>query len=524
MGQNIFTEEDLSQILEHGLTPEEVSRQLELFKSSSPYLNLARPCIKGDGIQQISAEQAKVLINLYERKIKERKCVKFVPASGAASRMFKTLLAVLGQDRPVEKTLVEKEARAGHKDSLELLKFMTGVERFAFFNDLVLGMSKQGHEITSLLKTGTFREIIRFLLTESGLNYASLPKGLLKFHSYSDGNRTSFEEHLVEAVSWVTDQERLCRLHFTVSPEHREKFESLLDTVKPVFEKKYQVTFRVSFSIQKSSTDTIAVDLKGNPFRDRDGRLFFRPGGHGALIENVNDLRGDIVFIKNIDNVVPDSLKADTIQWKKILGGYLITLQDRIFTFLGRLSSEPVDNRYLNEVMTFMEDELFMNPHDYLSSESLEEKKKFCEEQLNRPIRVCGMVKNEGEPGGGPFWVRDASGEISRQIVESAQVDPNALDQQSILASATHFNPVDLVCGVCDWQGRPFTLQRYVDEKAVFISRKSKDGKDLKALEHPGLWNGAMAGWITLFAEVPISTFNPVKTVNDLLREEHQSG
>jgi len=522
MGQNIFTDGDLSQILEHGLTHEEVSRQLELFQSTSPYLKLVRPCITGDGIQVMPPEQMKTLIRTYELKVQERQCLKFVPASGAASRMFKTLLRALAGEREIKKGLVEKKARTGQKDSRELLEFMVGIEHFAFFEDLDFGMLKQGHQIKSLIKAGTFREIIHSLLTGSGLNYTALPKGLVKFHTYEDGNRTAFEEHLVEAVSWVTDPERLCRLHFTVSPEHMEKFESLLDKVRLVFEKKYQVTFQVSFSFQKSSTDTIAVDLEGNPFREKNGRLLFRPGGHGALIENVNDLKGDIVFIKNIDNVVPDRLKADTVRWKKILGGYLISLQDQIFSYLNKLSSESVDSRYLDEVMAFMKDALSMELHDFFGPDSLEEKKNFCMEKLNRPIRICGMVRNEGEPGGGPFWVQEPSGEIFLQIVESAQVDPNAREQQSILASATHFNPVDLVCGVCDWQGRPFALQRYVDEKAIFLSRKSKDGKDLKALEHPGLWNGAMAGWITLFVEVPISTFNPVKTVNDLLHPEHQ--
>jgi hypothetical protein len=301
-----------------------------------------------------------------------------------------------------------------------------------------------------------------------------------------------------------------------------DKFRSLFEKVKPVYEKEYQVTFHASFSVQKESTDTIAVDPDNRPFRDENGMLLFRPGGHGALIENVNDLNGDMVFIKNIDNVVPDRLKAETIKWKKALGGCLITLQKQIHGYMDKLASGVVDEGFFDEVLTFMKDELFIQRPDLMISAGLEEKMRFCMNSLNRPVRICGMVRNVGEPGGGPFWIRDDSGDLSPQIVESAQIDPVSPEQQAILASSTHFNPVDLVCGVWDWQGRPFDLHRFVDEKAIFISEKSKDGKDLKALEHPGLWNGAMARWITLFVEVPIITFNPVKTVNDLLRQEHQ--
>ncbi len=524
MGQNIFSDEDLGQISIHGLSKKEVLRQLDLFEMSAPYLKLVRPCTKKDGIKVIDPDQMQSLIDAYELDIPRLRCLKFVPASGAASRMFKFLQEELNNGDDILKGPVEKEVLAGQKDRQELLTFMDGILEFSFFEDLKSVMSDEDLRIDMLLQEGRFIDIIRVLLSESGLNYAGLPKGLLKFHEYKEGSRTSFEEHLVETSSYVADVDGNCHLHFTVSPEHMEKFESLLESVRPQYEEACQVSFHVSFSVQKESTDTIAVDLNNHPFRDENDRLLFRPGGHGALIENVNDLKGDIVFIKNIDNVVPDRLRLETYKWKKIIGGCLISLQKRIFGYLEKLSSGIVDEAFLREVENFMREELSLESHKFSDSASSEEKRKYFMERLNRPIRICGMVKNEGEPGGGPFWVQDSSGDISPQIVESAQIDPGSKEQLSILASSTHFNPVDLVCGVSDWQGRPFDLHQYVDEKAIFISQKSKDGKDLKALEHPGLWNGAMARWITLFVEVPIITFNPVKTVNDLLREEHQPG
>jgi len=522
--RDIFTDADIRQIEAHGLTAGEALRQLDIFKNPAPYLKLVRPCTKGDGIRVIEEEMIQELIARYENQMPERRCLKFVPASGAASRMFKALLGELNKGKDILRESVENKARTGQQDRQELLKFINNTRRFAFFQDLKSVLSNRGLQIDILIEEGRFTDVIRFLLAENGLNYANLPKGLLKFHEYVDGSRTAFEEHLVEAVSYVADQEGPCHLHFAVSPEHMEKFRALLKKIKPAYEKKYPVVFKVDFSVQKQSTDTIAVDPDNNPFRDEKGRLLFRPGGHGSLIENVNDLDVDIIFLKNIDNVVPDRLKSETFKWKKILGGYLITLQTEIHGYLENLSSGDADESLLAEAMTFMNDELCYQVPDAVAIASFEEKKAFLMERLNRPIRICGMVRNEGEPGGGPFWVQDETGEVSLQIVETAQIDPDSREQQDILESSTHFNSVDLVCGVRDWQGRPIDLRNYIDEKAVFISQKSKDGKGLKALEHPGLWNGAMGRWITIFVEVPIITFNPVKAVNDLLRKEHQPG
>lgn len=518
----MFTDDDIRQIEDHGLSLEEVNRQLDIFKKPFPYLDLLRPCLTGDGIKVIDTERMRALIETYEREAPKRSCLKFVPASGAASRMFKTPVKFLNQEKEINRESVVAEADGGQKDAQDLLTFMGGIRQFAFFKDLKSMMSRNGLDIDALLEKGQFPEIIRFLLKEPGLNYASLPKGLLKFHTYPEGNRTAFEEHLVEAASYVADRNRKCRLQFTVSREHLGDFEVLLERVRPLYEEKYDASFDVTFSMQKKSTDILAVDLENRPFRQKDGKILFRPGGHGSLIENLNDLEGDIVFIKNIDNVVPDWIKPDTFKWKKILGGYLIDIQSRVFRYLNALSSGAPDDAYLDRVTDFVRDELCLSVPVAKENAPAREKGAFLMETINRPIRVCGMVKNVGEPGGGPFWVRDKSGESSRQIVEMAQIDPDYETHQDILAASTHFNPVDLVCGVSDFEGRPFDLRQYVDPSAVFIAQKSKDGKDLKALEHPGLWNGAMARWITIFVEVPIITFNPVKTVNDLLRKEHQ--
>lgn len=518
-----FSHHDIRQIKDHGLTLEEVGRQLELFEMPPPYLRLYRPCIAGDGITVIDEERGKALTEIFEREAPKRVCLKFVPASGAASRMFKTLIPYLTQGKEILREPFEKEAQAGQKDAHGLMAFMDGIRNFAFFNELGSIMREKGYDVDALIERGQFHQIIDFVLTEKGLDYSNLPKGLLKFHHYQEGSRTPFEEHLVEAANYVADQNRTSTLHFTVSQEHLEKFQCLLEEVKPVYEEKYQVLFNISFSIQKKSTDTLAVDLNNRPLRQEDGRLVFRPGGHGALIENVNDLKGDIIFIKNIDNVVLDRLKSETFKWKKIMGGHLIAIQKQVFSYMERLAAGP-EEKTIDKAMAFFKEGLYQSVPAPIENSPPEAKKAFLMERLDRPIRVCGMVRNVDEPGGGPFWVKDRADEITRQIVETAQIDPDSRGQQAILASSTHFNPVDLVCGLRDWRGSPFDLRKYVDPKAVFISQKSKEGRALKALEHPGLWNGAMAKWISLFVEVPGITFNPVKIVNDLLRKEHQPG
>jgi len=518
----MFSEADKKQIEARKITQGRVISQIEMFKKGSPYLELNRPCTIGDGIRSIAEEEIKQLSMIFEEYAPRKRLIKFVPASGAASRMFKTLLRFNNKYKQIQKDSIASETRQGDKDNRHLLTFIDGIRQFAFYDDLKSVMAGDGLDANTLIGCGEFKEIIDYILTQKGLDYAQLPKGLLKFHKYPNGNRTAFEEHLVEAADYARDENKMCRLHFTVSPEHRAGFEALLDAVRAGHEESYGVRFNVNFSIQEKSTDTIAVDLDNKPFRDSNGTLVFRPGGHGALIEILNNLRGDIIYVKNIDNVVPDRLKGHTFAWKRVLGGHLIRIQQKVFSYLERLIEDQADQELLGETFDFAENELCISSPVERELMSHKARHDFLVSMLNRPIRICGIVKNEGEPGGGPFWVESKDGSLSLQIVESVQVDLESKDQQSVLRSSTHFNPVDIVCGVCDWQGNPFDLRKYVDPDAVFISQKSKDGRELKALELPGLWNGAMAYWNTIFVEVPLITFNPVKTINDLLRKEHQ--
>jgi len=522
MQSNIFSSSDVRQIEHHGLTVPEALRQIELFKKPPAYLKLHRPCVPGDGIRVLSGEEIRSFARLFDEKRDTYEVLKFVPASGAATRMFKILLKFFNPERPRFPASAAQDARMSDPEARALEDFFTGLPRFAFISDLEAAINVAGTSMEDLPDRASRHEILAFLLTDKGLGYASLPKGLTKFHQYNGETRTAFEEHLVEAASYAANSDGVCRLHFTVSQEHLQGFRSLLEKIRPLYEQRYEVSFKVDFSLQKKKTDTIAVDLDNRPFRLEDGGLLFRPGGHGALIENLGDLEADLVFIKNIDNVVPDRLKEATFQWKKILGGLFIRLQAGTFNYLKRLSEEPQSPGLLDDAMKFASTELHLEIDDDLRKESPEKLRRSLLEKLDRPLRVCGMVRNTGEPGGGPFWVEGKNGNRTCQIVETAQIDMQSEGQKEIVAASTHFNPVDLVCGMKDWKGRPFDLSRFVDHEAVFISRKSRAGRELKALELPGLWNGAMAYWNTVFVDVPSVTFNPVKTINDLLREEHQ--
>jgi hypothetical protein len=415
-----------------------------------------------------------------------------------------------------------------HHDSLDdaerqnLLRCMSHLKQLAFYDDLQALLAQAGLNLETLLAHGQYASILEYLLTPKGLNYADLPKALLKFHRYADHCRTPLEEHLVEAAAYTQDREGAARVHFTVTPAHQEAVSGYLEAVRSRYEQA-GVQYEVTFSTQKPATDTVAVDLENRLFREQHGRLVFRPAGHGALLENLQVLAGDIIFIKNIDNVVPDHLKEETYLYKRALGGYLIEIQNRIHTYMHRLALQNVDEPLLTQIFTFARETLSIVPPLGLEYQSRPAKIQYLAAVLNRPLRVCGMVQNAGEPGGGPFWVQHADGSLSLQIVETSQVDMQADKQRAIVAAATHFNPVDLVCGVRDYQGRPFDLRQFTDPYSGFISIKSHEGKALKALELPGLWNGAMAQWNTVFVEVPLSTFNPVKTVLDLLRPQHQA-
>jgi hypothetical protein len=385
-------------------------------------------------------------------------------------------------------------------------------------------MDRDAIDLAACLESHDYAVIIDYLLDEKGLDYGKLPKGLLKFHDYKTYSRTPVGEHMVEGAHYALDKNDRISLQFTVSPEHFEKFNEEVLRIGPVFEERFEAIYDISFSIQKPSTDTIAADEYNQIFRDVIGRPVFRPGGHGALIENLNDLEADIIFIKNIDNVVPDHLKPETYRYKKVLGGLLLQLQKKVFEYLEELENNNITENHLNEIIRFCKKDLFRIIPSSFEDLPFSDKIRYLRIILDRPIRICGMVKNEGEPGGGPFWVENTHGEISLQIVETSQIDIKDPEQKEILNNATHFNPVDLVCGITNYKGEKFDLRNFVDPETGFISLKSKDGRQLKALELPGLWNGAMAGWITIFVEVPIITFNPVKTVNDLLRDQHQPG
>jgi hypothetical protein len=511
----MLTKEDLKLLQSKGIDPKAIDIQIENFKKGFPYINLVRPATIKDGIRSFGTRDIQRLADFYLSNFKGYEVLKFVPASGAASRMFKSLFefSALGSELEQIETL---------KKDTSVKEFINRLSDFAFYTGLVSVLEKDGLSIEQLLAKKDFRTIITYLLTEAGLNYASLPKGLLTFHRYADGPRLAIEEHLVEGANYCKDKQGRAAVHFTISPEHADKFIDEINRVKDKYEELFDVTYEITFSIQKSSTDTIAVDLQNKPFREADESLLFRPAGHGALIENLNDREGEIIFIKNIDNIVPDRLKADTYLYKRILGGCLIEIQEIIFEYLGALEKGSVDDEDLKEILKFAKKELNLEPpSDYRNFPRIE-KIDYLFNKLNRPTRVCGMVKNEGEPGGGPFWVQNSDGEHSLQIVESSQIDLKNPAQKEIFSQATHFNPVDLVCGVRDFKGHNFDLHEYVDPSTGFISIKSKDGRSLKAQELPGLWNGAMADWNTIFVEVPISTFNPVKTINDLLRDEHQ--
>jgi hypothetical protein len=518
----MFSTKDLEQINKKGIQISIINQQIDKFIHGFPFLKIQKAATIQEGILKMHEEDLKKYNTIYEQEIKSRKILKFVPASGAATRMFKDLFSFIEKYKGSE-----EEYNAFTKDTgaNSVNTFFLRLKDFAFYDDLKTVIEKGGNDMEDLIKRKEFVVILKALLSEDGLGYGTLPKGLLKFHRYIMDEkvvRTPVEEHLVEGANYCASHGKVS-IHFTVSPEHESKFREHIKTVLPVYETLFKVHYDITFSIQKASTDTIAVDMENAPFRNSDGSLLFRPAGHGALIENLNDIEADLIFVKNIDNVVPDRIKSPTYVYKKALGGVLVYYQTRIFNYISLLEgSGEIPDAVLSEISVFLQKELSILPPKEFSSFSKELKITYLISKLNRPIRVCGMVKNEGEAGGGPFWAENPDGTISLQIAESSQIDMKNDTQNTIAKNATHFNPVDLVCGVKNHKGKKFDLLKYTDPETGFISSKSKDGKDLKAQELPGLWNGAMSDWNTLFLEVPIITFNPVKSVNDLLREEHQ--
>ena len=510
---NEFTQEDLHYLSEKGISQEKVLAQIRTFKEGIPPVRLKRAAVVGDGILKFSEAEQDHLIGLFSDRQKGLEILKFIPASGAASRMFKALFGFINAFDPDRDSL---EVFLGQPKQKAVRAFYEGLQRFPFYG---LIRSRLGEAPGS--EGAAFYEFVREMLTEEGLNYGFYPKGLLPFHKYEKGLATPFEEHLKEAAAYARSG-KTARLHFTISPQHRALFDSEYERVGARMQEELDCDFEVSYSYQKASTDTLAVTPDNLPFRDQDGQLLFRPGGHGALIENLNEQAADLLFIKNIDNVVPDRSMSTIADWKKVLGGYLLELQDQTFGYARMLHDGTLDHHLLKRIQEFLEESLNVRFPQAYSGYSLDEQIGVLKDKLARPIRVCGMVKNEGEPGGGPFWITDSQGHESLQIVESAQVETGREDQRRIFQDATHFNPVDIVCGVRDAFGLKYNLINYVDADQGFITEKTFEGRPLKALELPGLWNGGMAYWNTVFVEVPISTFNPVKTVNDLLKPSHQ--
>ena len=507
----MFTQEDLLMFTKRGVTEARVIEQLESFKKGFPFLSLDGAASAPNGILKADEEvlnEASAQWNEYLQS--NHRIVKFVPASGAASRMFKNLFEFLtgGHDEPIT--------------DFEHV-FFSHIEFFGFYAALNEKCTElYDKDIKTLMADGKHRQVVAALLNPEGLNFGQLPKGLLLFHLYADGSvRTPLEEHLVEGALYAQDENNNVHVHFTVSPEHRKLFKARVEATLAHYEEVFGVKYDITFSEQKASTDTIAADKDNNPFRDTDGSLVFRPGGHGALIENLNDLDADVVFIKNIDNVVPDRLKEDTVTYKKLLAGVLVSLQAQAFAYLKRLDEGNCTVEELQEMVDFLEKKLYCK-HPNIETLRGEVLVAYLHKKLNRPMRVCGMVQNVGEPGGGPFLAYNADGTVSLQILESSQIDMDNPVKKAMFLEGTHFNPVDLVCAIKNYKGEKFDLPKYVDKSTGFISSKSKGGRSLKALELPGLWNGAMSDWNTIFVEVPLTTFNPVKTVNDLLRDQHQ--
>ena len=499
----MLSEKDLKQIALRGITEKQIETQLKEFETGFPFLKLEAAAAVGNGIVAPNENERKQYVKAWEDyKAAGKRIVKFVPASGAASRMFKNMFAFVDADYDVPTTDFEK-------------KYFNEIEKFAFYEALdAVCVKNEGKGIKALMAEGNYKAVAANMLKAEGLNYGQLPKGMLLFHKYAEGARTPMEEHLVEGAFYAASKGE-AHVHFTVSHDHLESFKAKVVEKADGFAKKYGIKYDITFSEQKPSTDTVAANPDNTPFREADGSLLFRPGGHGALIENLNEIEADVIFIKNIDNVVPDRLKPETVEWKQVIAGVLVSLQKQAFEYLRILDGNPSEAQ-IAEIAKFVEKNLCTNPKNNKVDAA------YLRKKLNRPMRVCGVVKNVGEPGGGPFLTYNQDGTVSLQILESSQIDTNNAEYMKMFTQGTHFNPVDLVCAVKDYQGKPFNLPDFVDKTTGFISSKSKGGKELKALELPGLWNGAMSDWSTIFVEVPLGTFNPVKTVNDLLREQHQ--
>ena len=508
-----FSDKDIEQIKAYGLSVDEVEDQIINFIKGFPYVKLHQSVSKGNGLLDMSKAEIDNTIRYYEENKTKHSILKFVPSSGAATRMFKDLMEFSGLYMGMPYNM--KNFPSAHKT-------LDNIESFAFYEELESIINASGITLEEHMVSGNYTTVVNYILTEIGLNYGKLPKALIAFHRYPEAEerkvRYAIEEHLVEGANYAREESSQVNIHFTVSPEHKEAVMELISKVQPHYEEVFGVKYLINYSLQKKETDTIAVNPDNTIAYDKDDKLIFRPAGHGALIENLNDIKGDIIFIKNIDNVAHDKLKPYTYKYKKLIAGTLIKVQEEVFSALRKLESGNLKSQDVVDIITLC-NKIGINLSE--EEKKSEDMMQVLFDKLNRPIRVCGVVKNQGEPGGGPFWVIK-DGLRSLQIVESSQVNMLDEEQKTIFQTSQYFNPVDLVCGVKDYKSRNFDLRNFIDKDSGFISNKSKDGKLIKAQELPGLWNGAMANWITLFVEVPIQTFTPVKEVNDLLRDEHQ--
>ncbi len=512
-----FSEADFEQIDALNIALDKIEGELFLFRLGIPKITLKKPATIGDGIVKLSLGEFQEFTNSFDAKKDTLKLKKFVPASGAASRMFKFLNEFLNAFDHENETI---NAYINRKKDKNLPIFLAGIEKFPFYEEIKNKVKELHQDYYSLESHEKSYLFIKTMLSSDYFDFANKPKGILDFHKYETEITTPAEEHLNECAFYASSNS-ISHLHFTVSDHHEILFQSIINSVKQKIENKSKTAVHVSYSHQDKSTDTIAVSMNNEPFRSEDNRLVFRPAGHGALINNLNNLDADVIFIKNIDNVIQNHVQEITL-YKKGLAGLLLDLQEQIFTILKNIENNKIQESHLPEIINFMVQKLNIDILEDFNKYTLQNKIEFIINKLNRPIRVCGMVKNEGEPGGGPFWVRSYKGNVSLQIVESSQVEISNTEQFEILAKATHFNPVDLVCATKNYHGEKFDLSQFIDSSTGFIVTKNRNGQELKAYELPGLWNGAMAKWITVFVEVPLITFNPVKTVNDLLKPAHQ--
>jgi len=512
-----FTSHDFVQIYQKGIPLQTIKNHLEIFKNGISKAQLVRPATKNDGILKFTEDQFKAFSDVFDTKKDILKLIKFVPASGAASRMFKFLNEFLNEFDLENETI---NGYINKKNSTNLTVFLTGLEKFPFFETIDAILKEIYPDFNSWERDKKNYHFIKLLLDPDYFNFSNKPKAILPFHKYTTHTATPIEEHLNESAYYASASNQ-SHLHFTISDIHQAQFEKIIEAEINKVERLTNTKIHIDFTFQNSATDTIAVSLNNVPFRNDAGKLVFRPAGHGALIDNLNQIDADIIFIKNIDNVIQNHIEAIAL-YKKALAGVLIELRERVFQILNQIANQSLSEEHIEPVIAFIQNELNTVIIDDFGKYTLENKINYIQTILNRPMRVCGMVKNEGEPGGGPFWVRDRKGTISLQIIETSQIELNDPNQAQMLVNATHFNPVDLVCATKDFQGNKFDLIEFIDHNTGFIVYKNKNGKDLKAYELPGLWNGAMAKWISIFVEVPLITFNPVKTVNDLLKPAHQ--